>query len=108
MQRQQEALTWGVRLIVYSYIEDKPFFRKILPLSKRERKYLLGSSICGGRKCKITIDAKESDVVLKRRIQIPTETLSLLNEIHIDYTAERFSRSHGRFKPLGLLSQPKE
>ena len=71
MQNQQEALTWGVRLVIYSYIEDKHFIREVLPLSKRERKYLEGSNICGGRKCKVTIDAKEMDIVLKRRIQIP-------------------------------------
>ena len=79
--------------MIYSYIDDKHFFHEILSLSKRERKNLAGSSICGGRKCMITIDAKETDDTLSQKVRIPKEIMSLLDEIVIDFTEERLALS---------------
>ena len=57
---KREALTWGTRLIVYTYVDTNALLTVLANLSKKERKHIADSYIVGNRH--ITFDLPTNTV----------------------------------------------
>ena len=76
----KERITWGSRLIIYSYLDTSELLGKVTKLSNRERGFLLNSHIAGNRYLRLKL---KGDDKLK--------TIAMLNKKSVELNMSLFS-----------------
>ena len=86
----KESITWGSRLIVYSYLKTEELLRKVTKLSNRERGFLLNSHIAGNRLISFKLEGsaklQEIGMLNKKSVELNMSLFSDITlEINLDY-----------------------